>query len=417
MGLVNYNEQKAVIQKSNSVIEFLDSYAATMNRIIIDLGSVWEVNADQCYILIAIASCVDIASDIVYDYNTFSVNAMKWLNVLNALEKVVKAVIPGKKLNRKSFQPQVSAPKDWIKIVPSMASGYARQIRAFNNSFETAQVQTAGINAQIDEEILKHSRYSLRHINNRIKRLQQINLNIANALEQIVDNYTEKELQLSNMANGIFVLGEFDGELDSCVEKAYAEERKKANSSTWPVEKTYTIELGEIATLTGSEEILQYMRERNAQISAPRSGGCTYYTCDKLKTLGIGVRQPFGHGKDWYDNLKYGKTLTSESKEKIQVLAYDGDSFWNKLLDEGDASVQQPIYNLVISYKGTADSTASAQQYGHVLFIDAIVDGKVYYSDNYSGVNQPHEINIEQFRRRYSAQHYQQQGVIHFTEK
>ena len=244
MGLKNYDEQKTAIQESNKIIKFLESYATSMNMYIINLGSLWEANADQSYILHAMGSCVDTAADIAYDYSTFSVNSIDWLNKFDALEKVTKAIIPGKKLTVKSLhEPRFLAFSGHIKLKPSDLQDYATKILAYNKEFESAKLKTSRINNKIDKLILERfsglKQYSLKHIQNRITGLQELNSNLGNTLNNIAQLYYWHEKSMDSTVATIILSGDTSGNLDSDIVRRYSEQQEKVPVTAWPVAKEY----------------------------------------------------------------------------------------------------------------------------------------------------------------------------------
>lgn len=438
MGLKNYNQQISVIRQADTQIAYLESYANAMNALIISLGSLWEENVDSGYILNAIGNCVYMASEIAYDYSVFSVNSIKWLNCMDDLERLARAVVPGKSLKVKPLRSEfiecrVPQRKDKIMVSPKDLLEFATQVDGYTNRLEGIHAKTSGLNKQIDKLILNKfaSQYSLSGINSRIVRLKNINSNIAKALRQVSAIYTQAEKELTILAGALSFSAASSGEVKAQVKDsnvvsedhsasgvtekgntdAVIDVSKNPTATEKETVNSQDVELGEIASKTDSEGILQYIRDRNSSIPQPESGGCTRYTRDKLATMGITLTG-FGNGQDWYDNLKDGNKLTDEAREKVDIDAYPGDEFWDKL---NTGEIKQPIYNLVVSYRGGA--TSDAQKYGHVLFVDAIVDGKVYYTDNWGATKTPQAISINDFRERYGRQNYQQQGIIHFTEK
>lgn len=107
----------------------------------------------------------------------------------------------------------------------------------------------------------------------------------------------------------------------------------------------------------------------NKYYSGIRSGtvNCTWYTGKKCDSNGFNLNyfSP-GNGKDWYNGI--------QSTDTYNATKYAGENCLSDLINaKGD-----PVTNIVVSfpysYKGG--------EYGHVLYIDQIVDGNVYYSDN-----------------------------------
>lgn len=225
MGLKNYNEQINLIRQADSQIAYLNTYANSMNALIISLGSLWDDNVDQSYMLNAIGNCVHIASEIAYDYSVFSANSIKWLNNMDNLEKLVRALIPGKDLKVKPFRSDYDTSpgtqKDRIRVNPDDLSDFATQVDGYTKRLEAIHVKTSGLNKQIDNLIISKfaSNYSLNGINRRIVKLKNINSNIATALRKIADAYRKTENELKGMVNALELGADSTGNLNPQVEK------------------------------------------------------------------------------------------------------------------------------------------------------------------------------------------------------
>lgn len=242
MGLKNYNEQINLIRQADSQIAYLNSYANSMNALIISLGSLWDDNVDQGYMLNAIGNCVRIASEIAYDYSVFSANSIKWLNNMDNLEKLVRALIPGKNIKIKPFRNDYDTPsvtqRDKIRVNPDDLSDFATQIDGYTKRLEAIHVKTSGLNKQIDNLIISKfaSRYSLSSINKRIVKLKNINSNIANALRKISEAYRKTENELKGMVDALEFGADSAGNVNPQVEKTVV--TKKGDSASEIEEKT-----------------------------------------------------------------------------------------------------------------------------------------------------------------------------------
>lgn len=429
MGLKTYNEQIAVIKKANSQVAKLQSYANSMNAMIISLQSLWDDNADQGTMLNAIGDCVYEASSIYYDYNLFSVNAIRWLNNMDNLEKVATSMITG---NTGKIQPyrsnytgdKITNSRSRIHVSPEDLKYFAQQVAGYNKTLESIQAKTSGINNQIDKLILNKfaARYSLTNINRRIEKLKAHNAKVGQALNAIGEAYDATENELMKLADMMDFNAMSSGQVNGQIKKTAT----TTSGSTTKVQEKATTggnvegekqdneseEIGTIVNITGDEAILGYLGQRNSQL--PTQGEnlnhhCTRHTAEKLATVGINVTS-YGNGNTWYQNLKNG---IWSADGNVSMNAYDGDSIWDGI---NSGQIKQPLYNIVISYSKPNDA------WGHVLMIDAIVDGKIYYSDNWrtpyaSYRGQPVVVNIDQFRNIYSRNcGYTQQGAIHFIK-
>ena len=123
-------------------------------------------------------------------------------------------------------------------------------------------------------------------------------------------------------------------------------------------------------------------------------GYCGDYVNWHLLVLGINKTNVAGHGKDQYDNYK---DLT-KSTGGYPITAYSAKNYTlkaalNKLTSNGTTDV----YNILAGFQ----RTDSSPQYGHALFIHAIIDGIVYYSECYDCT--------------INGKRYQEGGVIAIT--
>lgn len=76
----------------------------------------------------------------------------------------------------------------------------------------------------------------------------------------------------------------------------------------------------------------------------------------------------------------------------------------------------QPITDIVVSFDTNPSPIPSLKAAGHVLYIDQIVDGKVYYSDN----NRPYEAQvktIDEFLTSYKPWNGAPSGCAHLKKK
>ncbi len=232
----NIQEQKAVVNKTNKQINSLELYANKINAIIISLSSIWDANADRDCLLQAMEHCVKDAAEIIYDYSTFSVNAINFLNQIDLLEALAKALIPGKSIKLKSFHTSMSAKKDHGKIYNfSILDISAKDIANLTKQLDEISIETGSINEQIDSILTKHFnyKYSLSNISSRIKKLSADNSKVATALQRMKDLYQATENDISALVNGVVLGGETSGNVNAELQKAYIKEKDK-NSYSWP---------------------------------------------------------------------------------------------------------------------------------------------------------------------------------------
>lgn len=147
------------------------------------------------------------------------------------------------------------------------------------------------------------------------------------------------------------------------------------------------------------------------------NGYCAWYVNWQLYLMGINREFVGGNGNDEFDNYRYlsksngGYTITAYAASR-----YSLQSALNKISENGTKNV----YNILVGFQ---KSTSSAgQKYGHTLFIHAIIDGIVYYSDSMDttsdGVKYPEgspiAASIESFCTHYNS-FTTLDGVVHFT--
>lgn len=227
MGLKNYNEQVAVIKQADRQVEKLKSYANSMNALIISLQSLWDDNVDQGTMLNAIGDCVYEAAGIYYDYNLFSVNAIRWLKNMDDLDKLVFSMVTG---NTGKIQPfrsnytgtSIPAKRNRIHVNPKDLKGFAQQVNGYNKTLDSIQAKTSGINNQIDKLILNKfaSRYSLTNINRRIEKLKTHNAQVAKALSTIGEAYEAAENELKKYAEMMDFSAMSSGQVNGQIQKA-----------------------------------------------------------------------------------------------------------------------------------------------------------------------------------------------------
>lgn len=143
---------------------------------------------------------------------------------------------------------------------------------------------------------------------------------------------------------------------------------------------------------------------------------CSLYVYSQLKVLGVyQTPDTYWNGNQWYSKLKPNAvTKTGYTQKK-----YSGKSCLSKIVG---ANKNENIYNIVVSFpnsyvngKNTGFGGA-----GHVLFIHGIIDGKVYYSDNYRycGMSEGSVIvkTVSEFTNYFSYHYGGPTGAIHFVK-
>ena len=138
---------------------------------------------------------------------------------------------------------------------------------------------------------------------------------------------------------------------------------------------------------------------------------CSLYVYSQLRALKIyQVPDTYWNGSGWYYNLRSGaKTSTGYTQKK-----YSGKTCLKKLVN---ANGGKDVYNVVVSFPKSYRSSSSV---GHVLFIHAIKDGKVYYSDNYRYNGKPEGSviikSVNEFTSYFSSNYGGINGAVHFKK-
>jgi len=105
---------------------------------------------------------------------------------------------------------------------------------------------------------------------------------------------------------------------------------------------------------------------------------CAHYVHIQLMLLGINTRYVGGNGKDEYDNYK--DLNYSGGGRRIHAYPATNWSIYDAL---ADISRQSRISTgILCGYEYT--SSSAGKKYGHVMLIHGIIDGNVYFTDNFA---------------------------------
>ena len=126
---------------------------------------------------------------------------------------------------------------------------------------------------------------------------------------------------------------------------------------------------------------------------------CTWYTYVRIRyNLGraivFSVNTPL-NGKDWY------AVVASSSKQ----VKYGGSGALEALVK---ANGNRPVYNIMVSFPHN-----NGGPYGHVMLIDAIINGKVYYSDSFAPGILKIKNSLSEFKAAYATSNGAIVGVVH----
>ena len=157
-----------------------------------------------------------------------------------------------------------------------------------------------------------------------------------------------------------------------------------------------------------------YQKAKKASRVKSFKGKCGKYVNRQLVVLGINKSYIGCNGNKAYDIY----AAKSETSGGYRITAYSAKKYTLKSALEAIAKENPHARNILVGFqKGTSKA---GKKYGHVLFIHAIENGNVYFSDSFAQkVNgkkykegEPIVCSIETFVGLY--QRYQLDGVIHF---
>lgn len=163
----------------------------------------------------------------------------------------------------------------------------------------------------------------------------------------------------------------------------------------------------------------QEARELNAQtagtLKEDYDGYCGKYVHDNLIATKILKPDSYGYdGKDWYKAYKNGSNGNKLS-DGWTYDCYDGKNALKEILEKYNGKV----YNIVLSMN-------SGSEFGHVVFVNAIINDTVYFSESFASYHfkadqkQLAIMSLEKFIDYYINSSYfniAKGGIIHFYEE
>ena len=192
------------------------------------------------------------------------------------------------------------------------------------------------------------------------------------------------------------------------------------NGCTGWVYMQYVQKVNEDDTHVGltAEQIVAQINATYSEMRADRgysySGWCGQYVKDMLNYLGVGY-----YGSGSYNGNQWYYTLITDGVTRFgykQVKYPGGDSLNNILADNGGVA-----YNIVLTFNAFYSSSSGYVPYGHVVFINAIIDGVVYFSESFtsrfSGAEGSAQAKtFQQFVNYYYSYFGEPIGAIHMTQ-
>lgn len=191
-------------------------------------------------------------------------------------------------------------------------------------------------------------------------------------------------------------------------------ESKTTSSNT--TEESNNTNAGKSVSQIKSQITKTYKKSKEITGRSNFTKQCSLYVYSQLKVLGIyQTPDTYWNGNQWYSKLK----SNAETKTGYKQKKYSGKSCLNKIVD---ANNDENVYNIVVSFpnsyvNGKNNGSGGA---GHVLFIHAIIDGKVYYSDNYRYCGKAEGSlivkTVSEFTNYFSYHYSGPTGAIHFVK-
>lgn len=192
------------------------------------------------------------------------------------------------------------------------------------------------------------------------------------------------------------------------------------NGCTGWVYMTYTQKLKEDETHVGltAEQVIAKINTAYSKMRADRgysySGWCGQYVKDMLNYTGVGY-----YGSGSYNGNQWYYTLVTNGVTRYgykQVKYPGGNSLYDILEDNGGVA-----YNIVLSFNAFYSANSGYVPYGHVVFINAIIDNVVYFSESFtsrfSGAEGSAQAKtLSQFINYYYNYFGNPIGAIHMTQ-
>lgn len=158
------------------------------------------------------------------------------------------------------------------------------------------------------------------------------------------------------------------------------------------------------APVSSPEELQEiYNASANAVTGGNPDGSvsCALLTKEKARQHGFNPEW-WGNGKEVVGNIP-------TETDSFRATKYQGDDCLRQML----AAEGEPITDVVVSFP---QSPKYGTQYGHVVYIDQIVDGKVYFSDN-TAPGQAKIKTVDEFLSSYYRYNGAPSGCAHLKKK
>lgn len=419
------SSQKNLMKKSKSNYETLKNYMDNLTKYMDEIKDVWPMDAgERIFIFNTLNSAGKEIANICSGYKTYTVNVNNLLDLLkDFLDFMGVKTTSGYSFSKVSVSKSTKT-KVLMDTVRLRSCG--KKIYSLGQKIEEIELDYKNIASKVDDTVsnILHGKVSSLGTLNRKLDKQALNImKVGNAITVICDKY---ELAEKNIAKKVLDIAEGKAVTYGDGTPSSAKlQKKEGGSYNLPTMSNYnvSIEIGELANSDNKDKasILKWIQARNNALSRKGEypkGYCTKYTYDKLASVGIvignaGSNKTVGNGNQWYKKIK-NKQVTWPSKYDCQCI--DGNNALETIIANNNG---EPVYNIVISYEHAYRAKSNVpQEYdscGHVMMIDAIIDGVVYFSDNYN--NKANSKTVSEFKQYYNSHYGNILGAAHFTEK
>lgn len=180
------------------------------------------------------------------------------------------------------------------------------------------------------------------------------------------------------------------------------------------------------AAVLAENEIIEQIKNTYSSLSGkPFNGYCGAFVAKELQSLGVTKKAQQQNGKDMYDQFKnadktdtgyYIEAYAAQNPVSQSNTENNIKNVLNTLTNDG----KNNVYNVMLGFQAT--NTKNGKKYGHVLLIHAVINGRVLWSESFSGglvssfkfsegepINQPIDTFAEYYGKWSTFE-----GAIHF---
>lgn len=421
MDLLNVlNAQSMLVNRSRTEYKKLAQYTKKLEKEVETICTVWKEDAGEKYYVVAALNAIGKEmANICTGYKCFAKNSENLISIISKFEKIVATgvvsvspyVYNGKSIRRSN--------KSKVVLNTADLKTCGNNLIKLGNDVINVELNYKSIASRIDDIISNKLRGKITSLTKLNAKLDQQGVKlckIGNVLVKISEKYELAEKNISNKAiqlqNGKAVTYG-DGTPSSVALK-----EKEGREKRFPSASYYSIynEKGGLAeqNAKSDEKIIEWIKYRDANHGQYKDAGCVLFTNMKLRKLGIEPKGS-GNGNARYQLIKNGNW----SGNGYTVDCVDGRNALQTIVEKNGG---EPVYNIVVSfehaYDGDCDGKAQYYNCGHVLMIDKIENGQVYFSDNWWGASQYKSkipMSLSDFLNFYNKYYGGIVGAAHFV--